>query len=294
MDIPVKLYGARIFRKNWSSVAERFNLLELQYYDTVNNQHLYYLIENPRYGYKFDSELKFVDTFYRLSQEEKDKVHGLIDKLYEGQPEYVFYYDEQSEWEDYIEEAHGVMFGWIPVPSIKNYYVKRKSEALKLIKKEKIESVLEEIESYERTIKMYTDDLEKATKSYKEKKDTLVKEPVIGTKFYKFIRSFGVMSYEVIAFEKHGDLDLLRLKCTSCTHGAENCEVYIIYSAYNYYNFVKVINNSDHKHLHSSAGLFHTSEKTAFKEYFESIEIKNNQVIQDYKERIYQLRKLLD
>lgn len=294
MDIPVKLYGANIFRKNWSSVAERFNLLELQYYDTVNNQHLYYLIENPRYGYKFDSELKFVDTFYRLSQDEKDKVHGLIDKLYEGQPEYVFYYDEQSEWEDYIEEAHGVMFGWIPVPSIKNYYVKRKSEALKLIKKEKIESVLVEIESYERTIKMYTDDLEKATKSFNEKKDTFVKNVAVGTKLYKYVKNTGVLAYEVTGFVKYEEVELIRLKCTSCTHGAVNCELYVTHCERDYYNFVKNITDNDHNYLHSSNNYFHTSEQRAFKTYFDEIELFDNRVISEYKEKIYQLRKLLD
>lgn len=256
--------------------------------DTMSGE--YYLESDPRKIYRITEYLEIVDTYYHLNADEEQRVQDLAEENYYGQSESTFYYGEERELESYVDDARAKLFGWIEYPNkVFHDDYEAKGFLRELITKEFTRAN----DSNDRTIKMYSDDNQKVNDSFdKVTKDSIiVEEPIVGTKFYKYISSVGIFEYELTEIIEMNDLKLYKTVCKACNHSAP-CEV-IISKVYNdTYSLVKVCDEENqHKFYHLDATHFYTSKKAAYQDYKNKIIDYNDRVLGNLKQvkDIYEL-----
>lgn len=290
-SFPCVLYGARFLSSFYANVDKtNYKIDEYYLIDEFDDYAIYHLSTDEHHTYKISSDLKVIETFYRLEDHLEELAVSKMEEMYYGQAEWKFLYNEADPLESFGDQVYGEMFGYIMYPNI---VFNNRFDAISFVKCKLIEEFIKINESNSRTITMYTEDTRRASESFKKvvEDSFTIENPVIGTKFYKYTSGVGVLSYELIEIIEAVGITMYKLICNSCNHSAP-CEVIVSKVMKDSYSLVQVCDeNNEHKHFHISETFFHTNKKSSYQEYLDKIKDYNDKVLNHFKEKkhLYEL-----
>ena len=124
----------------------------------------------------------------------------------------------------------------------------------------------------------------------------------IGQIVYRYISCFPsyVFRYEVVAIHQYKDMKQYHVKCLSCTHSGDNCELLIAPLEADRLSFVQCLNHrgddfgeDDHTYWHKYGEPFFLSEEKALFEKMKQVSTEKISDIEKVKANLYAHEKRL-